>query len=562
MNSETKNCQNCKKDFTIEPDDFGFYEKIKVPPPTFCPECRLQRRLMWRNERTFYRRQCDLCQKNIISTHDKDRSFPAYCQKCWWGDKWDPYYFGRDFDFSRPFFEQFKELLNEVPMLNMQNDDGIASTNSEYSQDFAFSKNCYLTSAGWYCDNVMYSYFTCYDKDVMDSFVVNNSEECYECFESDRLFGSKYANLCFDSMNLSFCYDMRNCQNCFMCVGLRGKNYHIRNKPFTREAYLEELSKENLEKRSNLEKCKKELNIAILKFPRRFAQIIKSPFSTGNMIINSKIAKDSFWISEVENSRYMVHIDGAKDCYDCNNSGNPNLCYESVTPDNSYNGLFTVYCWKCSFDFYSYNCHSSNNVFGCNAIKHGEYSILNKRYLKEEYEKLKEKIIEHMKKTGEWGEFLPSSLSPYCYNETLNIDFFLLSKNKACQKSFNWKEEKERNYNITLRKEKIPERISEANENILNQVIECAHSGTCEHKCSLAFRVIEREFQLYKKKNIPLPILCPNCRYYERIKKRTPPKLWHRKCMKKDCNNEFETPYSPDRPEIVYCEKCYQQEVY
>ena len=67
MNSETKNCQNCKKDFTIEPDDFGFYEKIKVPPPTFCPECRLIRRMMFRNEISFYRRVCELCQKNIIS---------------------------------------------------------------------------------------------------------------------------------------------------------------------------------------------------------------------------------------------------------------------------------------------------------------------------------------------------------------------------------------------------------------------------------------------------------------------------------------------------------------
>ena len=27
------------------------------------------------------------------------------------------------------------------------------------------------------------------------------------------------------------------------------------------------------------------------------------------------------------------------------------------------------------------------------------------------------------------------------------------------------------------------------------------------------------------------------------------------------CPNEFETTYSPDRPEIVYCEQCYQQEV-
>jgi len=28
------------------------------------------------------------------------------------------------------------------------------------------------------------------------------------------------------------------------------------------------------------------------------------------------------------------------------------------------------------------------------------------------------------------------------------------------------------------------------------------------------------------------------------------------------CVVEFKTSYSPDRPEIVYCEKCYQQEIY
>jgi hypothetical protein len=316
----------------------------------------------------------------------------------------------------------------------------------------------------------------------------------------------------------------------------------------------------------------------VMKFPHRFAQIIKSLSSTGNMLLNSKISRDCFWSDNLENSRYMIFIDGAKDCMDCNNSGNPSLCYEGVTPDNSYNGLFTIYCWKCSFDFYSCNCHSSNNVFGCVAIKHSEYSIFNKKYSKEEYEKLKEKIIEHMKKTGEWGEFFPYSVCPYGYNETLNIDFFPLNKEEATKKGFSWKEEKEKNYSITLLQNEVPQNIGDVNEDILNEAIECAHGGTCRHKCSTAFKVIEREFQFYKKMNIPIPVLCPNCRYYERLKRRSPAKLWHRQCMcnkgnhfheegnpRQDgtrCEVEFETSYSPDRPEIIYCEKCYQQEVY
>ena len=66
MESENRVCQNCKNDFVIELDDFGFYEKMKVPPPTFCPNCRAQRRFMWRNERSLYKRPCSLCKKILF----------------------------------------------------------------------------------------------------------------------------------------------------------------------------------------------------------------------------------------------------------------------------------------------------------------------------------------------------------------------------------------------------------------------------------------------------------------------------------------------------------------
>ena len=37
----TGECQNCKTKFEITADDMRFYERIKVPPPTWCPECRM-----------------------------------------------------------------------------------------------------------------------------------------------------------------------------------------------------------------------------------------------------------------------------------------------------------------------------------------------------------------------------------------------------------------------------------------------------------------------------------------------------------------------------------------
>ena len=81
--NETKNCQNCKKDFTIEIEDFNFYEKIKVPPPTFCPECRLQRRLVWMINIVLFKRKCDFCGNAGLSMYKENAPYKIYCHKCW-----------------------------------------------------------------------------------------------------------------------------------------------------------------------------------------------------------------------------------------------------------------------------------------------------------------------------------------------------------------------------------------------------------------------------------------------------------------------------------------------
>ena len=69
MDTETKQCQNCKNNFTIESEDFDFYKKIDVPPPTFCPECRNQRRLAFRNERFMYKIKSPFSGKDIFSMY-------------------------------------------------------------------------------------------------------------------------------------------------------------------------------------------------------------------------------------------------------------------------------------------------------------------------------------------------------------------------------------------------------------------------------------------------------------------------------------------------------------
>src|SRR6185369_870671 len=130
MTTETRACQKCKADFKIEPDDFSFYEKMKVPVPSMCPRCRQQARILFRNFKTLYKRSSSKSGKMIISMYSPDVKFPVFQSEEWWGDDWDPMDYGKDFDFSRPFFEQFSELVDSVPHPALIN---TKSENCEYS---------------------------------------------------------------------------------------------------------------------------------------------------------------------------------------------------------------------------------------------------------------------------------------------------------------------------------------------------------------------------------------------------------------------------------------------
>lgn len=568
--TQIKNCQNCKQDFEITSDDFSFYEKIKVPPPTFCPGCRLQRRLAWRNERVLYRDKCDLCNKNIISMYGESVSFPVYCRDCWLGDGWDPMSYGQEFEPSRPFFEQYKELLYSVPRIALWQRN---STNSEYSNMAAESKNVYLSvSVVAGSENVSYSKSIDKSKDIIDSTNINVSENLYESIEAQGSYGSQFLLLsraCLDSYYLVDCV---NCSNCFMSYNLRNKQYCIRNKQYTREDYLKELAKINLKSRKERDALLAEFEDMKKRAIYRFANTTKSVDSTGNNLANTKNCHNCFDVHDSEDSKYCYRAFKLKDCMDFD-YGESEMMYEYTTgAKNDYNVRFSYSAMDAVRDAeYTDFCRNVSNVFGGAGLHNAQYVILNKAYSKEEFESLREKIINQMMekpfvdKAGrvyKYGEFLPIEFSPWAYDETIALDFFPITEQQARENGYNWIGKAVKSFDITVPAENIPDNIDEVDEGILKEVLGCAHKGGCADLCGVAFRLTDFELNFYKKFGIPLPVLCPNCRFHKRLKVMPGLKLHHRKCTREGCENEFETAYAPDRPEIVYCEKCYQQEVY
>ncbi len=572
--SQAKTCQNCQNQFTIEPDDFAFYGRVKVPSPQFCPDCRQQRRMTWRNDYNFFLRYCALCNNRVLSVYSPDKPMPVYCPKCWWGDGWDAREYERDLDTHKPFFQQFKELSDRVPALAILNDDGIASVNCQYTNYFALGKNCYMVINSWKVEECMYSVCLVGAKNVIDSAVIlEGGEDLYHAINVEASFRSRYVFNSVGLMNCAFCFDCRNCSDCFMSVGLRSKQYCFQNKQYSKEEYVKILENYALHTWSGAERARRGFEEFILRYPRKYANIINSVNCSGDYLVNSKNSKHCYITVRAEDSKYFERGDTIRDSYDCLSGGEQELCYDSINPDNSYRALFTSYCHKDNDVLYSDSCQSSEHLFGCVGLKSAKYCILNKQYTKKEYDELVPQLIAEMKKRSEYGEFFPASLSPFCYNESVAQDEFPLSREQVVKMGLRWQE----NFAKTEGKETvatIPDDINEVGDVILRDVLACL-------SCRRNYRITEQELGFYRHHQIPIPRSCFFCRLNQLYKERGPVHLWMRTCQCSGirsengayentvphfhdaghCPNSFETSYAPDRPEIVYCETCYQAEV-
>jgi hypothetical protein len=571
---ETRNCQNCKTDFNIQKEDFDFYAKLSVPAPTFCPDCRLQRRIAWRNERGlfYHTNNAEGATGQIISIYPESSNVTVYDHNFWWGDSWNAQDFGKEYDFSRTFFEQFKELLHSVPLVALFDSKG---SNTRFCNTVTEHKNCYMVTAGWTNEDSLYSNRISFCKETVDCYTSHKLDFGYEnvyCGESHNLFFSEQSHSCVDSW---FVFDCRNSTNCILSSGLRNKSYCIENIQYTKESYKEKLAELVLDTRQGIEAAKIRFEEIKKNAIRKYANLVNCQNVVGDNIENARNVYYSFDLpGGLENVKYCNWgTFGLKDSYDTGpgTGGKSELTYDGIScgVQNS-RCLFGAILWNSHDVAYAFNCYGISNSFGCVSMRSSSYCILNKQYTKEEYEELLPKVIAHMNEmpyidakgnSYKYGEFFPIEISPFPYNATVAQDFMPVTKDEAIKANYSWEDKLDRSYNPTILSKDIPDSIDSVEDSITSAVLECVNAQGERSFCSKAFRIITEELIFYRRFKLPLPNACPNCRHYERTLKRNPMKLWHRKCMNEGCQNEFETSYSPDRSEIVYCESCYQKEV-
>ncbi|MBI3626700.1 hypothetical protein HY224_01495 [Candidatus Uhrbacteria bacterium] len=577
MPTETRQCRKCTTQFIIEPQDFEFYAKVKVPPPTFCPDCRMQRRMAFRNERSLYKDNCDLCKKAIVSTFSQDKPFTVYCRDCWNSDKWDPTEYGRDYDFKQSFFEQFHDLMKVVPRVNFSL-AGIA-INSEFTNFCVNVKDVYLSVSTLDSENVIYSRFIDNGKDVLDCTNSKKIERCYENIDATNNYLCNFVIQTRDSSESNFLYDCVNCQACFMSSNLRNKQYVFRNKQRTKDQYLQLLKENDTGDYRKLEVLYVEFEALVKSSLHKFANVVKAVNSSGDNIENAKNSHVVFDSFNIENVKFSIRVPGGKDVYDLYGGARSELLYEGTAMGlDSNNCQFGYISPTNSNSQYIDWCKNCSDVFGSVGLQKKQYCIFNKQYSKEAYFELKEKIIAQMKEVPfvdpsgnqyRFGEFFPICFSYFAYNETLAAEYFPMTKEAALAAGYQWRDPDPSPHKQTLSAANLPNHINDTTESVLKEVLGCTG-------CGKSYKIIKQEFDLLKASGVALPRLCADCRYWHRFSQRNPLKLWQRNCLcgqskwqnkaehfhgAGKCPNEFQTPYAPERPEVVYCEQCYQAEV-
>jgi len=408
-------------------------------------------------------------------------------------------------------------------------------------------------------------------------------EQSYETLESTDSSGLIASQACANALNLKFCYDIRGAQGGFMSANQRGSAYFFKNERVSKEIFEDRMRSVDTGSYQNFQKYLQEFTKLRRKSVHHFANIRNAEDVTGYTIKNSRNCHSCFWVSDLENCKYVLYVNDAKDAMDVNNGCCVmSLQYEVCTTGvNASNIKFSVDTWpEVTNITYSDSCRDgADNLFGCVSLRKSKFCILNKQYTREEYQTLIPRIIDQMQihpyadqqgRVYSYGEFFPTELSPYAYNDSKAQEHFPLSQQEAEKRGLVWHQVAHESRPMTRKSIDLPDHINNAPETITKDVIGCAHDGDCDHRCSRVYIILPQELRFYRTMNLPLPRLCPNCRYHERLSQLNPIHLWPRQCMcaktshathTGPCPAMFQTSYAPDRPEIVYCEPCYQSEV-
>jgi len=544
----TKTCEECRKNFDVTPDELGMYEQVGVPVSDQCFRCRSKQQLAFWIFGKFRKGKSDLSGQSLITVLPPKVRYPVYTAKEWFSDDWEAV--AMDYDPGKPFLTQLKELQEKVPRPHQTGENNVQC---DWCDDVWECKNCYLSRSMIHCEDVSYGYRILRVKDSLDITYCYDTERSYDCTYCFNCFNLQYSFNCRNAINGKFLFDCRNVQDCFMCWNLRNKQYCILNQQYSKEEYQKKIAEYRFGSYQAIQSLKDEWQRNIQdEAVHRENFNVKVTASHGNYLTNCNRCVNAFYWEDSENSYNVIRGVKTKNIIDVTGSWEMELSGNTADMVGGYQMKYSVWCQHCRYSEYLDLCVDCEYCFGCVGLKKKRYAILNKQYTKEEYEKLRDQIIESMKKDGSYGKFFPYDMAYSGYNVTQANIFFPETKENIEKLGGSWEDTEDVKAEGQSTSE-LPDAITEIDDSITTQALVCPETG-------YRFNIAPRELSFYREHSIPLPRFHPDKRTLNRLEKVSIISLSPYACFfcKKDIQAYYPLEWGYKK---IACESCYQQNV-
>lgn len=486
-------CSVTGEKFKVSELEIALRKKLGVGMPTKQQKFRVRDIGAFWQHWNLHKRKCDRSAKDIISVYRSDCAYPVWHKDVWVKEASPP---GNVPDLNKEIFPQMWEVFKNSPIPHRL---GAGNDNCEYTDDWWFSKNCYLCHSGFEVEDMAYCYRPIHSNNCQYSVFIFDCQRCVDVINSNNCFNVVYGlNLknCSDSQ---FLYDCRNCQDCMFCFNLRNKKYCFGNKQLTKEEFEKKKAEWDLTSRS-----------VYLKAQEFFAEMMKTmawhralsndhcEASSGNYNEHCRNCEMCFFVQQNEDCVNCVRNFICKDSLD--SAGHTSeLCYYNILQqDKCYDVKFTAQLVNCKFMEYSMHCLNCENCFGCCGLVNRKYCIFNKEYSPEEYAELKSKIIEKMRETGEYEQFFPGYFAPNPYDESWSSFYFPLTKEEQLAAGYNYLPPAERFNNNYFDPSEIPDCLSDFEEGVLAKVF-------WDQEFHRPFKIRKADVDFAKMMKVPLP---------------------------------------------------------
>ncbi|MES2930511.1 MAG: hypothetical protein V4665_01880 [Patescibacteria group bacterium] len=491
----------------------------------------------------------------MISILPEECPFPVYDYLYFISDEFDPFSFGIEWQKGTSPIETLLSLRRVFPMPSFLNRDSL-SLNSDYSNGGRDLKNGYYAFGCFNSENVWYSNLINKSKDVMDSRDISHSEFVYGSLASDYLYKSSFIYFSSHVTESMFLFDCRNCDYCFGCVNLRNKKYHLYNEQVTKEDY--ELFIKNLYplSRNAIREYEKKFWELVRSRPMNAPRILGSENVSGVCILNSR---NVFDVIEARNSEHLRHCDGAlshKDSMDILFSGgNSSMLYGAINVGSQASHVkFSVSDKFCTDSEFIFNSKNLSHCFMCFGLQNKSYCILNKQYEPEEYFDRVDEIKFEMLKRGEYADGVDFKFSAQPYNFSSGQSTYPLADKEILEFGSYIANDPETNVGDmpVIESDNVPQTIEETTDDVLKIAILCENTNR-------PFRITVSELAFYRSMKLPLPTIHPSPRMRAFADLKPTAKKYKAVCAK--CQKEMDSMSDRKKDFILYCEKCYQQEV-